>query len=203
LHVVYHLLSGPKRHSELKSYLAGVGNGTLSDRLRSLSANQIISRIAGPAPGSEICYQLTERGLQLAPVIAALSTWGLDILTGDAPGGADDDEVTFGQEWTIGDPGTLPSETYQWRIDGSEFTLSVLGSELVRRRGRVRRPAAELVATKGALASLVRGETTLTAAAQKGEISLQGSRSAISRMFTAVGFPQHWLEPVTDGDGAP
>src|SRR5215472_10824422 len=112
LHIVYHLLSGPKRYSELWAYLAGAGKTTLSDRLRSLSENKIISRIAGPAPGSEICYQLTERGLQLAPVVAALNTWGLDILIGGAPGGADDDEVTFDQEWTIGDPGILPSETY-------------------------------------------------------------------------------------------
>jgi hypothetical protein len=135
-------------------------------------------------------------------VIAALSTWGLDNLTGSTPGGAHDDEVTFGQEWAIGDPGTLPTETYQWRVDGSEFTLSVRGNELVRRRGRVPRPAAELVTTTGTLTSLVRGETTLTAAAQAGEIILHGSLGAISRMFTAVGFPHQWLEPANDCEGA-
>ena len=81
LHILMALLGGPKRYTELKKLLTGAGTNILSDRLRGLAANGLVSRTTGNAPGSETRYQLTERGARLGPVIGGLATWGLALLT--------------------------------------------------------------------------------------------------------------------------
>src|SRR5260370_31165995 len=81
LHILMALLGGPKRYTELKKLLTGAGTNILSDRLRGLTANGLVRRAAGNAPGGETRYRLTERGAQLRPVIRSLPTWGLALLT--------------------------------------------------------------------------------------------------------------------------
>jgi DNA-binding HxlR family transcriptional regulator len=62
LHVVYALLSGPKRYADLKHYLDGAGSNLLGDRLRRLADAHVVGRSTGNRPGSETTYHLTERG---------------------------------------------------------------------------------------------------------------------------------------------
>jgi len=53
LHILMALLGGPKRYTELKQLLTGAGTNILSDRLRGLAANGLVSRTTGNAPGSD------------------------------------------------------------------------------------------------------------------------------------------------------
>src|SRR6266851_10181631 len=105
LHVVYALLSGPKRYADLKLFLDGAGSNVLSDRLSRLAEARVVGRQTGDRPGSETTYHLTERGLALAPVIKALVEWGMPSLTGSTPvsPGASEPEV-FDQTWALPDP---------------------------------------------------------------------------------------------------
>jgi DNA-binding HxlR family transcriptional regulator len=194
LHIVYALLGGPKRYAELKAFLAGAGSNVLGDRLRHLADAQIVRRVAGDRPGSEVRYQLTERGLALAPVVQALVRWGMASLTLTAPssGGSGDTEV-FDQTWAIPDPALVADETYEWTVDGVQFELAVTGRSVTRTRGPARSPAVTLTATSAALDSVLAGERTLAEATAAGDVRLSGSPEAIGRMFTAVGFPAHTL----------
>src|SRR5215813_508147 len=102
LHIVFALLSGPKRYAELKLFLDGAGSNVLGDRLRRLADARVVGRQTGDRPGSDVTYHLTERGYALAPVIKALVDWGLPALTvsGTAIDASADREV-FDQTWTI------------------------------------------------------------------------------------------------------
>ena len=80
LHIILALMSGPKRYSELKRMLAGAGANILSERLRQLSANDLVGRTTGNVPGSDTTYHLTERGRDLGPVVGSLMTYGLYLL---------------------------------------------------------------------------------------------------------------------------
>src|SRR5262249_38367065 len=86
LHIVYALLGGPMRYAARQAFLVGAGSNVLGERLRHLADAQIVSRVAGDRPGSDVRYQLTDRGLALAPVIQALVRWGMAPLTLTAPG---------------------------------------------------------------------------------------------------------------------
>jgi len=194
LHIVYALLEGPKRYADLKAFLAGAGSNVLGDRLRHLADARIVSRVAGERPGSDVRYQLTERGLALAPVVQALVRWGMASLTLTAPtsGSAPNHEV-FDQTWAIPDPALVADETYEWTVDGVQFALEVSGRFVTRTRGPARDPAVRFTATSTALDSILAGARTLQDATSAGDVELTGSPAAIRRMFTATGFPTHTL----------
>src|SRR5260370_19842655 len=105
LHVVYALLSGPKRYADLKLFLDGAGSNVLGDRLRRLADAHVVGRRTGDRPGSETTYHLTERGLALAPVIQALAQWGMPSLTlSNAPPDLLIEPPVFDQSWAVPDP---------------------------------------------------------------------------------------------------
>jgi DNA-binding HxlR family transcriptional regulator len=194
LHIVYALLDGPRRYADLKAFLAGAGSNVLAGRLKHLADAQIVIRVAGDRPGSEVRYQLTERGLALAPVVEALVRWGMPSLTLTAPSSAMAPErELFDQAWAIPDPARVADETYEWTVDGVRFELAVRGRSLTRTRGPARNPVVSLTTTSAVLDAILAGERTLAEAASAGEVELNGPSDAISRMFTAIGFPAYLL----------
>ncbi len=76
--IVRELLSqGPCRFTDLRDGLPGIATNLLTARLKDMEENGLITRVDAPPPVATGLYQLTERGLQLQPVIAALVAWGL------------------------------------------------------------------------------------------------------------------------------
>jgi len=181
LHILMALLGGPKRYTELKQLLTGAGTNILSDRLRGLAANGLVS--------SETRYRLTDRGAQLGPVIGGLATWGLALLTGTAPGSDANEQQVFDRTWTLDAATEALHESYQWSIDGVGFELAVRGDKIIRTPGRAARPAVTLTASNATLASLVTGGQSVAEAIEHGHMTLKGSKTAIRRMFDVIGFP--------------
>ena len=56
----------------------GIASNILADRLRRLVANGLLWRSDDDTPRQEIRYSLTEAGVQLVPVMAALGSWSAD-----------------------------------------------------------------------------------------------------------------------------
>jgi DNA-binding HxlR family transcriptional regulator len=54
----------------------GIATNILADRLRSLMAAEIIQAEADPQDGRRVNYRLTEKGIDLAPVMLDLLIWG-------------------------------------------------------------------------------------------------------------------------------
>jgi DNA-binding HxlR family transcriptional regulator len=185
LHIIMALMSGPKRYSELKKYLAGAGTNILSDRLRRLASDRIVGRSTGQAPGSETTYHLTERGFALAPVIGALATWGLDLLSGTEIG----EPRAFDRTWTVDLSTETIDETYQWSIDGVDFELTAHNRQLIRTRGRAARPTVIFKTSNTTFASILTGKVSVAEAIDAGEVRFKGSRQALRRMFSVLGFP--------------
>jgi DNA-binding HxlR family transcriptional regulator len=184
------LLGGPKRYADLRAFLHGSGSNVLSDRLRRLADAQIVGRRTGDHPGSETTYYLTERGKALAPVINSLRRWGMASLTLTAPGSAArPDREEFDQTWAIGDLALVADEAYQWKLDGVEMTLTVVGRQLIRTPGRAESPVVILSTTSAVLDSILAGEQTFASASRSGALSLRGAQDAVRRMFLAIGMP--------------
>jgi DNA-binding HxlR family transcriptional regulator len=191
MHIIYSLMTGPKRYTDLKDYLVGAGSNVLGDRLRLLAADGIVGRSVGHAPGSDVTYQLTERGQALVPAIRALVLWGLRALTMNT--GNEPDRVTFDQRWAIGKQGPMKRELFQWTVDSNEISLAVEGHELTRTRGRAKNPAASLEISSEALARVLAGDFTIPEGARRGALRLHGSLAAQRRMFRVTGFPVYGL----------
>lgn len=74
--VIYHLLSGTHRFSELKRKVGTVTQRSLTKQLRELENDGIIDRIVYAVVPPKVEYRLTEKGKRLSPVIETLRAWG-------------------------------------------------------------------------------------------------------------------------------
>lgn len=76
--------SGPMRYSDLAARVDGLGDKTLSARLKELEAKGIIARARMAGPPACIQYTLTSKGHAFDNVAKAIAKWG-ELLVGDAP----------------------------------------------------------------------------------------------------------------------
>jgi len=70
------LLGGPRRTTELATTLAPISTRTLAERLKRLEAAGVLTRRAYAEAPPRVVYELTPRGHELKPVIAALRSVG-------------------------------------------------------------------------------------------------------------------------------
>lgn len=77
-----------KRRHEFKDYLAAkerIATNVLSDRLRRLEENGIITKAAHPSDARRVDYRLTEKGLDLAPLLFEMALWATKHEKTEAP----------------------------------------------------------------------------------------------------------------------
>lgn len=73
--VVKSLADGPKRYSEVARQLAGVSQKMLTQTLRSLERDGLITRTVTPSVPVRVDYELTQLGISLQFVLGQLKTW--------------------------------------------------------------------------------------------------------------------------------
>ena len=76
LMIVRELLLGPKRFTDLRTGLPGVGPDVLSQRMRDLAAEGLVRKRKLPPPIGAQVYELTGLGRRLEPVVMALGEFG-------------------------------------------------------------------------------------------------------------------------------
>jgi DNA-binding HxlR family transcriptional regulator len=69
------LMEGPRRFCELTATVEGLSDRVLSDRLRELEVEGVVERIVYPQIPVRVEYKLTEKGLDLKPVVEAIHEW--------------------------------------------------------------------------------------------------------------------------------
>jgi DNA-binding HxlR family transcriptional regulator len=69
------LADGEHRYSELSRKIVGVSQKMLTQTLRNLERDGIVSRSITPAVPVRVDYRLTPLGRTLLPVVAAIKTW--------------------------------------------------------------------------------------------------------------------------------
>ncbi|KAA0992888.1 winged helix-turn-helix transcriptional regulator [Dyadobacter aurulentus] len=73
--ILYHLLSGSKRYSEIKRAMPHISEKMLIQHLKQLENDNLLTREAKPVVPPYVTYTLTESGRELDTVIEAMSTW--------------------------------------------------------------------------------------------------------------------------------
>lgn len=75
--IIYHLIEGPLRYSELRKQMPTVTERTLSLQLKTLESDGIIDRqVYTTKPPLKVVYKLTALGESLIPLIDAIAAWG-------------------------------------------------------------------------------------------------------------------------------
>lgn len=70
------LLTGTKRFGELKRSLGQISPKTLSQRLRELETQGLVTRTVYPTIPPRVEYSLTEKGRSLGEIIETMRIWG-------------------------------------------------------------------------------------------------------------------------------
>ncbi|MEU5939219.1 helix-turn-helix domain-containing protein [Micromonospora sp. NPDC047548] len=73
--VIAALASGPQRHSELARRIAGVSQKMLTQTLRTLERDGLLTRTVTASVPARVDYELTPLGHDLFPVMVGIKTW--------------------------------------------------------------------------------------------------------------------------------
>lgn len=74
--IIYHLMGGRKRFTELARALNGVTQKMLTQQLREMERNGLVERKVFPQVPPKVEYSLSELGMSLRPVVDSMCRWG-------------------------------------------------------------------------------------------------------------------------------
>ncbi len=75
--ILWHLAQETKRFSELEKNIPGVTQKMLSQQLREMQKDRLITRKAYPVVPPKVEYSITDHGRSLNRVLRELNNWGL------------------------------------------------------------------------------------------------------------------------------
>ena len=76
--IIRDMMFGNHRHFRvlLRGSIEGIASNILADRLKRLEAAGLVSRADDPSHKQKTLYSLTEKAIQLVPVLVAMGAWG-------------------------------------------------------------------------------------------------------------------------------
>ena len=75
--ILYHLLAGSKRYSEIRKAIPAITEKVLIQHLKELESDGLLQREAKPVIPPYVTYRLTPSGLALKPVLDAMIGWAM------------------------------------------------------------------------------------------------------------------------------
>ncbi|MEX6690846.1 helix-turn-helix domain-containing protein [Danxiaibacter flavus] len=76
--ILFNLLTGTKRYSELKKSIPAITEKVLIQHLKQLESDGLISRKSKPVVPPYVTYELSKKGKALRPVLHAMATWAVN-----------------------------------------------------------------------------------------------------------------------------
>lgn len=74
--IIYWLNEGPMHFAGLRNKMPGISQKVLTQQLRELQADEIVSRKATGRVATPVVYSLTEYGRSLPPLVENVRLWG-------------------------------------------------------------------------------------------------------------------------------
>ena len=89
--IIRALLQGPARFHEIRDAIPDISDRMLSERLRELEAEGVVSRRVIPASPVRVEYELTEKGRALENAIVAIAQWAEQWVPASEPASASEE----------------------------------------------------------------------------------------------------------------
>jgi len=188
--VVRDLLLGPKRFTDLRASLPGIGPDVLAQRLRELEEAGLVSRETLAPPAASRVYRLTPRGAALEPVILELGRWGSQAPFPADHGELSPDSLALALKTTFSPAaaGEL-ALTVALDVDGQPFAVRVVGGQLALARGEAKDPDLRIAGDTAALTRVLWHGQTLDDAARTESIVIAGRRRDAARFLRTFAIP--------------
>jgi DNA-binding HxlR family transcriptional regulator len=179
--ILRELLLGDRRFVDLRKWLPGISPTLLTQRLQELTAHGLIATIELPPPAARTVYTATARGREAAPIIRAMTQFGMKLLPPPrASTKLRPQSVAYVaiEAWYDSSAANGIDEIYRLVVDGAEFTL---GSARGATREEIAKRVPDLVLTAPAhlLVAARHGETILADALASGAATVTGRKRAL------------------------
>jgi DNA-binding HxlR family transcriptional regulator len=79
------MFKGRTTFKEFQEAEEGIATNILADRLQRLEAHGIVVKQRDPSDARKVIYRLTEKGIDLAPILVEMIVWGARAGQTDAP----------------------------------------------------------------------------------------------------------------------
>lgn len=181
--IVRELVPGPRRFTDLLDGLPGVSRNLLTDRLRDLEREGIVSRQELPPPAARQVYNLTDDGRDLAAATGPLIAWGARRMSDREP------TDSFHPRWAAVGMSVLADrdaaegvhETYQFVVDQWAFHFVIDDGAVHLRDGWADDPAMTWTTDEETWSQIAYGTLTPSAAVDTGALTVQGDAKAVNR----------------------
>jgi DNA-binding HxlR family transcriptional regulator len=191
LMAVRELVLGPKRFTDLRNDLPHASPNVLSQRLRDLEEAGIVRHRKLPPPAASMVYELTDRGMELAPVLDALGTWGsrLPLPGPDATMSYDAHLLSFR---TLFDPARAEDfdARVELRLGERTFRATVNGAGFELVAGTHEAPDAVITSDAGTALAVAHGRAALDDAESSGALTISGDRQKAVRFLGLFPLPE-------------
>jgi DNA-binding HxlR family transcriptional regulator len=78
--ILWHLVNGTMRHGEIQKLIPTATPKMLTQQLRELENDNLLSRKVYPVVPPKVEYSLTDFGKSLKPILVAMYDWGADYM---------------------------------------------------------------------------------------------------------------------------
>ena len=184
--VARELLLGPRRFTDLMDGLPGISATVLASRLKDLEQAGLVSKRTLPPPAASTVYELTDRALGLARVLAAMADWGMSMLGRPRKG-----DAVRGEWMVLAMAVTTPvpdvsDTTFELQVDGEVLHVDVRDGRLQPRQGAAPDPAAIITVNATTLADLALGRLGLDDAVAEERVTLVGDQTAARGLLESI-----------------
>lgn len=188
--VVRELALGPKRFTDLRADLPGIGPNVLTQRLDDLAAAAILRqrRLAPPAAGR--VYELTAWGRELEPILRDLGRWGARSPTKPAGRPLSINSLILSLR-TMFDPARAGdfATTLELRFGGHVFAAVLADGVLTVEPGPAAAPEVVVEGDHNGLAAVVYGGADLAETLHTGALTVTGDVAALARFVRLFPLP--------------
>jgi DNA-binding HxlR family transcriptional regulator len=174
---------GPRRFSDLRDGLPGIGANLLTQRLRRLEREGLVSRRRLPSPAASVVYELTELGAALEPTIIELGRWG-----GNFMGARRRTERFFPSGHISAIRATFRSDeargiraNYEFRIDGQSFHVEIDDGSVDAALGEADDPDLLVVTDVETSIDLMERRVKPREALRAGRVAIDGTAAELER----------------------
>jgi DNA-binding HxlR family transcriptional regulator len=185
--VVRELLLGPKRFTDLRRGLPNASPNVLAERLRELERAGVVQRRKLAPPAGSRVYELTERGLELEPLVLSLGRWGArsPAPPDGAPVRSADSVILALRGLFDGGAARGLRARYELRMGEDRFRIEATDAGLDVARGGADGADATLVGDPDTFNSVLWGGLSLAEAERAGRLAIEGDRAAARRLVEA------------------
>lgn len=188
--IVRNLMIGPQRYKDLLDCLPGIATNLLAARLKELEKAGIVGRRKLPPPAGSTVYELSQLGRELEAALIPVMRWGMWTLREPR------DTVHFRPAWGIlgfkivfrPEAAEGIRETYEWRVDGEAYHITVVDGVAEFAQGPAIRPDVVFTCDGETFMALASASLSAAEAFSGGRLKFEGSPAAVAhfaRIFPA------------------